>query len=93
MAMTDDVKQVLAAIAENDRLERESLDRMDLIRREGIARDLRAGRRVLEWCHCPECIGVALRLGKPNPYTCEGARVRAAEEPALAAKDRSEASL
>jgi hypothetical protein len=54
---------------------------------------LRAGRRVLQWCHCRECIGVALCLGKPNPYTCEGARARATEDRARATSDRSEASL
>jgi hypothetical protein len=89
--MTDDVAAVLAAIGDYDRKERESLDRQDLAYREGIARDLRAGRRVLQWCHCSECVSNALALKKPNPYTCEGARARAAEE--RAGKDQSEVPL
>jgi hypothetical protein len=90
--VTNDVKQVLAAIAANDKAEKDSLDRMHLIKRQEIARDLKAGRRVLTCC-CPDCIERAISLEEPDPYRCAGARARAAEERVRAAKDQSEASL
>jgi len=81
-----EVDQVLAAIAANDQAERESMERMYLIKRQEIARDLRKGRRVLP-CHCVDCIEISLALGKPDPYRCSGARARAADERARAAKE------
>jgi hypothetical protein len=72
-----DLATVKRAIAENDAEMAASLARMETIRREGVARDLRAGRRVLD-CHCDECLDRALRLELPNPRWCMAARAQSA---------------
>jgi hypothetical protein len=71
--MTTELEAVTAALAANQRENDESMARMDRHRREGVARDLRAGRRVLR-CHCPECLQKALSLELPNPRACLRAR-------------------
>lgn len=68
-----ELEEVKAALANSQREERASLDRMEMNRREGVARDLRAGRRVLQ-CHCDECLTRALALELPTPRNCVRAR-------------------
>jgi hypothetical protein len=71
--MSELVEEVKAALANAQREERASLDRMEMNRREGVARDLKAGRRVLS-CVCEECVTRALALELPNPRACVRAR-------------------
>lgn len=68
-----ELEAVKAALANSQREERASLDRMEMNRRAAVARDLRAGRRVLQ-CHCDECLTRALALELPTPRNCLRAR-------------------
>ena len=68
-----ELEEVKAALAKSQREERASLDRMEMNRRAAVARDLKAGRRVLS-CHCDECLTRALALETPNSRGCVRAR-------------------
>jgi hypothetical protein len=74
-----ELEQVKKALAQNGEANRESLERMEMIRREGVKRDLKAGKRVLRCC-CDECLQEALALREPNPLTCQRARTEAERE-------------
>ncbi len=68
-----ELEKVKAALEANQRENAESMARMEMNRRAAVARDLRAGRRVLQ-CHCDECLTRALALESPNPRGCVRAR-------------------
>jgi hypothetical protein len=68
-----ELEKVKAALEANQRENAESMARMEMNRRAAVARDLRAGRRVLQ-CHCDECLTRALALETPNPRACLRAR-------------------
>jgi hypothetical protein len=68
-----ELEKVKAALEANQRENAESMARMEMNRRAAVARDLKAGRRVLS-CHCDECLTRALALETPNPRGCVRAR-------------------
>lgn len=68
-----ELEAVKAALEANQRENAESMGRMEMNRRAAVARDLKAGRRVLS-CHCDECLTRALALETPNSRGCVRAR-------------------